>query len=225
MWRSDGLMMMMIVVACRLSTYMSVFVLGDARWNVRPSLCQEGTTSNTPHHLHSRCIPKWQTITQMLINQFSVFANDIYLGTEQTLDANQNSVRRKLKHRQYLATHTLSRAHAAATATTQRNQKFENNNEMFVMSDDAIVHGEQRKQRERRRRGPQPLPLNHNNDVDDVGHQRRNRTFSNAPSLLGNRQRWHHLQHQQNIISKNIIIETGRKLFAGKNVSTNAIWE
>lgn len=48
---------------------------------------------------------KWQTITQMLINQFWVH-NDIYLGIEQTFNANQSSVR-KLKHQQYSPTNAI----------------------------------------------------------------------------------------------------------------------
>lgn len=116
--------------------------------------------------------------------------NDIYLGIVQTLDANQNSMR-KLKRQQYPTTH-LSQAHA----TTERNRKFENNNETFVLS--------------------ATIPRNHLiNNSDERQH--RQRTFARTPSTLWDRpgkQQWHH-QYQQKTISKNIIIETWQKLFGG----------
>lgn len=97
---------------------------------------------------------------------------------------------RKLKHQQYSAKH-LSRA----PATTKR--KFGNNNtEAFVVST--------------------TIPRNRLfNNSDERQH--RQRTFANAPSSRWNRRRqqqWHH-QYQQKTISKNIIIETWKKVFGG----------
>lgn len=150
----------------------------------------------------------------MLINQFSVFANDIYLGTEQTHGANQNSML-KLKHRQYSGTHLRSRTHAFA----QRNQKFENNNGMFAM--DTGVQ---------RERWPRPVPPHrwHSNG-HDMKHQLRQRTNASSPTAsallsMWSRQRGHQrhrLQYQRNIISKNIIIKAWKKLCGWENVSVN----
>lgn len=152
----------------------------------------------------------WQTITQTLINQFSVL-NDIYLGIEQTLDANHGGV----KHQQCSPTHT-SRVQHTDTMTTKQNRKFENNNDTFVMST-----GNTTIQREQRTRPTTRVP----NNSSDRHRQQRNST--NAPSSLRDRRqkqqrRQHHLHYQQKIISKNIIIETWRKLFGGENCASVA---
>lgn len=99
---------------------------------------------------------------------------------------------RELKHQQYSPTN-LSRA----TATTERKRKFENNNDSVVVST--------------------TIPRNYLfNNSDERQH--RQRTFANAPSSLWARrekQQWHH-RYQQKTISKNIIIETWKKLFGGE---------
>lgn len=64
------------------------------------------------------------------------------------------------------------------------------------------------------RRPPPPRPPNHLlNNSNERQHRQRNSV--NVSSLLRDRQRQQHLQHQQKIISKNIIIETWKKVFGG----------